>query len=348
MKTRILLALVAAFFLIYGCQSGAKREDSMATTANTEMEKSKSDASEEASAGAADEMAMTDSLSVSQNEPAPPISMVAESTHGGKLEADSLLLSMNLSQKKIKKTAEMRFKVTKVDPTTAKIEALARRYGGYVVSSEMQSYPQKTTSVVQSADSVLVVTEFVVSNQLVIRVPFYNYDSVLTEISKLYTYLDYRRLKTEDVTPMFLRNKLKAESKAKYEKRINRASDATNNRLNDVVYAESQAAALADQAIENKVSNYELQDQIDYSTITMDIYQPADIHKEMAGNLRMSDYTPSFGQKIWDGLLFGWNLLKYLVIAIVYMWSVILVAAGIYYLVRFLVKRASRRKAGKE
>jgi hypothetical protein len=351
MKTKLFVVLTTAFLLFWSCQSGEKRSEQFTRSSSDESKEKTEYYSDQSSKTAElEESLVADSSGASEPASAEFMNKKNEAVSSSGTTADTAYLSLKMSQKKLIKTAELRFKVKNVEQTTATIEGIARKAGGYVVSSELRStpFPWKSTTVEISGDSVLVVTEFEVSNQLVIRVPNYNYDSVLEQLRSLYSYLDYRILKTEDVTSQFLRNKLKAENKAKYEKRINAATDEKGRRLDDIVNAETNAATLADQAIDNKIANYELQDRIDYCMISLTIYQAHEISKERTANLRLSDYKPSFWRNAWNALVFGWDLLKYLVIGLLYIWSLVLLAVVILLVIRYFVKRAARKKQMKE
>jgi len=180
------------------------------------------------------------------------------------------------------------------------------------------------------------VTIYKIENSMIIRIPSVYFDSVLTQISQLYTYLESRDVKTEDVSTIFLRNKLKEEKRAEYEKRIQKAVDKAPRKLDDIVLAERQASDLADMAIDKKIENYQLQDRIDFSTIQLDFYQPNIISKEYVQNIRLTEYQPSFWQKAWKALKGGWEAILEILIGLLYIWPLYFIAIGLYYLVKFI------------
>jgi hypothetical protein len=186
------------------------------------------------------------------------------------------------------------------------------------------------------------VLEYYVDNNMVIRVPSIYFDSVLAEIAKEHIYLDHRQVKTEDVSTIFLRNKLKEEKRTEYEKRIQKAVDKAPRKLDDIVMAEKQASDLADIAIDKKIDNYNLQDKIDYSTIALNFYQANTIHKEFVENTRLTEYQPSFWQRALKALQVGWKVVLEIVIGLLYLWPLYLIAIGVIYLIRYLRTRIKK------
>jgi uncharacterized protein YpiB (UPF0302 family) len=241
--------------------------------------------------------------------------------------------------KKFIKTAEFRFKVKNVEKATQKIEKLAILLGGYVQQSQIKSNYISGRTIELSKDSMLTVFEYYVSNQLVVRVPNIYFDSVLNEISNLYIYLDFRDIKTEDVSTTFLRNKLKAEKKAEYEKRIQKASDQGQRRLDDIVEAERVASDMADIVIDKKIENYNLQDRIDFSTLTLDVYQANSVFEEKVVNTTLQEYQPNFWQRAWEAIQTGWFAILTVLIALLYLWPLYLLAIIIYYAIKFFRKK---------
>jgi hypothetical protein len=226
-----------------------------------------------------------------------------------------------------------------VEQSTNLIETLAKKVGGYVQQSNIKSNYVSGRSVELSQDTMLTVFEYYVDNHLIIRVPNIYFDSALDEIAKMHIYLDYRDIKTQDVSTIFLRNKLKAEKKAEYEKRIQRASDMVTRKLDDIVEAERQASELADIVIDKKIENYELQDRIDYSTLTLDIYQANSVYQQRVENTKLYEFQPNFWQKAWEAIRTGWNAILIVIIGLLYLWPLYLLAILVYYGIKFFRKK---------
>lgn len=253
--------------------------------------------------------------------------------------ADTLYLKNVRLSKKFIKTADLNFKVKSVENVTHKIESLTLKLGGFVQQSAIASNVASEKDITISSDSLMRVTEYYVNNQMIIRVPSIYFDSVLTEISKLHIYLNSRNVKTDDVSTIFLRNKLKGEKRTEYEKRIQKASDQGNRRLDDIVNAERTASELADIAIDKKIENYELQDRIDYSAITLNFYQANSIHKQMVENTLLVQYKPGFWTRAWNAIAGGWEIILNIIIGLLYLWPLYIIAFAVYYLVKYIRKK---------
>jgi len=256
--------------------------------------------------------------------------------------SDTLYLKNVRLSKKFIKTADLRFKVKNVEKVTNTIETLTLKLDGYVHQSQIKSNYVSTRDIEISRDTIMQVMEYFVDNNLIIRVPSLYFDSVLNELSKLHIYLDSRNVKTEDVSTIFLRNKLKGEKRTEYEKRIQKASDQSNRRLDDNVEAEKAASELADIAIDKKIENYELQDRIDFSTITISIYQANTIHKEYVENTTLSEYQPSFGRKAWNAIRTGWEVILDIIVGLLSIWPLYILAIVAYYVVKAIRKKFNK------
>jgi len=252
---------------------------------------------------------------------------------------DTSYLNFKLTDKKIIKIASLKFEVQNVEKTTEIIEDLARKYDGYTSLSKLTSYQTNSDEIELSEDSVLRVYEYYVVNSMTIIVPKQNFDNILKELSKVYIYLDYREITTEDVSISFLRNKLKAINKLYYEERINNAVDKKGKNINDIVNAEQQASNLGEKAIDDKIANFTLQDKIDYSRITINMYQSASICNEKAKNTDLSVYKPPFFRSAYKSIKSGWDFMLQFFVLLLNLWPLILFVCIIIFGYKYFRKK---------
>ena len=255
---------------------------------------------------------------------------------------DTLYLNSVRLSKKFIKTADLRFKVNNVEKTTAYVESLALKLGGYIHKSHIKSNYVSSRNIEISSDTIMDVLEYYVDNNMIIRVPNIYFDSVLTEIGELHIYLDHREVNTKDVSTTFLKNKLKEEKRTEYEKRIQKAVDIAPRKLDDIVEAERQASELADMAIDKKIANYELQDEIDFSTISLNFYQSNSIYKEYVQNTILTEFQPNFWQKAWKAIKTGWKVILEIIVGLLYIWPLYILAIIVYYGIRYFNKRTKK------
>lgn len=244
------------------------------------------------------------------------------------------------STHKFVRTADLKFKVKSVVNATYDIENITNQLGGFVTFTELNSNIDNTTTTAVSADSSLETTFFTVENKIILRVPNTQLDTTLKSISTLIDYLDYRIIKADDVALNLLANNLTQQRSNKNEKRLTDAIDNRGKKLKETTNAEELLLRKQEQSDNAKISNLSLQDQINFSTVSLNIYQRQAIKRELiSNNKNIAEYTPGFGSRIIDSLKAGWEIVQRLIIFITQIWGLILIAVIVY----FLFKRFGNR-----
>lgn len=238
------------------------------------------------------------------------------------------------------RTAELKFKVKSVIKSTYDIEDITNRQGGFVTYTNLTSYIDNVTNIAISADSSLETTYFTVKNTITLRVPNIKLDTTLKEISRNIDYLDYRIIKAEDVALQILSNNLTQKRTAKNEERLTNAIDNRGKKLNETTIAEEVLLSKQEQADNAKISNLSLNDQINFSTLNLFIYQRQSIKKELVSNDKnINEYKPGFGKKILDSIKFGWNILEAVIVFLIKLWGLFLFFLIAYFVYRYYEKR---------
>jgi hypothetical protein len=237
---------------------------------------------------------------------------------------------------KFVRTGDIRFKVKNVADATYRIEDITRRFKGFVTYTTLQSRIDRTSERVISKDSILKTTYFTVENTITIRVPSRNLDTALKQIAKLVEYLDYRNISANDVRLQILSNKLEKRRLARYNERLSKISDNGNaNYMEDKSYIEEnllQKQAQADQSLINDLS---LLDQIEYSTITISLYQGQERNHELIVNEEnIEEFKPSLSSRIGESLKTGWYFIEDVVVGLIAAWPLFLIFIIIYLVLR--------------
>ncbi|MBQ0909709.1 DUF4349 domain-containing protein [Flavobacterium sp. F-328] len=227
------------------------------------------------------------------------------------------------SDRKFVRTADIKFKVKNVANSTYIIENATTKFGGFVTNTNLQSTISEKNEVKISQDSTLEITKYIVENNITIRVPNTQMDTVIKTIAKQIDFLEYRVIKADDVSLQLLSNQLKEKREANQEKRLTKAIDSKGKKLNEVVQAENDLNQKSEQKDNSKLENISLADQVNFSTLTLQIYQRETIKKEMIANEKQ--YRQGFSSKIIDGLENGWYLIEGIVAVIAQLWSIILI-----------------------
>ncbi len=280
----------------------------------------------------ASNMMQADSLMSNMSGDIP--SMMSSSAAKGSPLADT-------SQKFIR-TADVKFRVKNVRTATFGIEKITAHFNGYVAHTGLESVVSNETRTKVSDDSTLITTYFTVSNNFVLRVPAENLDSTLRTMGMLAEYLDYRRIHVENATLMILRERLAARRINRSTERLENAVDETNAKLRDRASIEEAIYNKQTMADETLIRTLELKDQIQLSTISLQIYQrQAWIHEMVANEKNIDAYKPGFGHQLGESLRFGLELLKGLILVVVGAWPLLLFMVLVIVVVMVLRRRKS-------
>ena len=230
--------------------------------------------------------------------------------------------------RKFIRTADLKFKVKNVPQSTYAIEDATNKFGGYVTYTNLQSTISDQIETKISQDSILETTKFSVENNITIRVPNTKLDTLIKVIAKQIAFLDYRLIKADDVSIQMVKNQLTQNRKSNHQKRLEKAIDTKGKKLNDIAIAESDLENQKEQNDSSKIENISLQDQINLSTIKLQIYQPESLKQEKIANTNdKSNYQTNIGIEILDALKNGWYMLKEIIVFIINLWAILLIGA---------------------
>jgi hypothetical protein len=172
---------------------------------------------------------------------------------------------------------------------------------------------------------------YTVTNDMILRVPNTKLDTALKTISVLIDYLDYRTINAEDIALRLLENKLARDRALKGSKRITAAIDDQGRKLRETTSAEELLMQTLEQADASLIANLALKDKIDFSTITLNIYQRQTVKRDLVSNHKNIDgYRPGFGTRIVEALKFGWDILESILVFIGQIWSLLVLGLAAY------------------
>lgn len=234
------------------------------------------------------------------------------------------------SDRKFVRTADIKFKVKNVANSTYAIENTTNKFGGFVTYTNLQSAISDKSETKISQDSTLEITKYRVENNITIRVPNIRLDTVIKTIAKQIDFLEYRIIKADDVSLQMLSNQLIQNRTENQEKRLEKAIDTKGKKLNEVIAAEDNLNTKKEQKDNSKIENLSLQDQVNFSTLTLQIYQRETIKEEMIANAKT--YRQDFGSKILGGSISGWYVIEGLIAVVAQLWSVILIGIAGYFI----------------
>lgn len=219
----------------------------------------------------------------------------------------------------------MKFKVKDVAKSTYIIEDATSKFGGFITYTNLESTIINEDRTKISPDSTLVSTKFRVENNITIRVPNTKLDTVLKTIAKQIHFLNYRVIKSEDISLELLSIEMAQKRSQTSEQRLANAIDIKGKKLNDITDAEGNLDTKKEQNDQSKIQNLSLKDQVSFSTITLNIYQDENSIQEMIANEKsINSYRPHIGLQIIDSLKTGWFLLEDIISFIVLIWPILI------------------------
>ena len=219
-----------------------------------------------------------------------------------------------------------KFKVKNVAKSTGVIEDATTRFGGFVTYTSLQSTINDEDRTKVSPDSTLVTAKYTVENNMTIRVPNTQLDTVIKTIANQIGFLHYRVIKADDVTLQMLSNKMAQKRSTSTEKRIATAIDTKGKKLNQVIDAEENLDAKKEANDAKTLENLSLKDQVNFSTLTLLVYQDQTIKQEMiAYEKSVNAYRPNIGLQVWDSIKTGWFVLENIISFVVLLWPFALI-----------------------
>ncbi|MES2734139.1 MAG: DUF4349 domain-containing protein [Bacteroidota bacterium] len=233
------------------------------------------------------------------------------------------------------RTADLKFKVKDVQKATTYIEDITAKYKGFVTYTNLTSNVDYKNEVTVSADSILETTHYTVENELTLRVPNTTLDSTLREISSLVQYLDYRIIKADEVGLERLSNTLAQKRLKKHEERLTKAIDQKGKKLTESANAEDKLLAKQEWQDQAQINNLQLQDQINFSTVKIQLYQRKVIASELIKKSpTIEEYQPGFFAKIRESAKDGWYILEELLLFFTKLWGIILLIVAVFFAYR--------------
>ena len=111
-------------------------------------------------------------------------------------------------------------------------------------------------------------------------------------------------------------------------------------KLNDITTAEDKALDKATESDATILNNLTLEDQVNFSTVTLYLYQRETTKQEVIANEKsVNEYRPNIGLQIWDSLKTGWFILEGIIAFVMQLWSVFLIAGIGFVLYRKFLKK---------
>jgi len=247
------------------------------------------------------------------------------------------------STHKLIRTAELKFRALDVTVTSYTIEDIVKKFGGFTASTYLSSEISNKETTRISPDSLVETTTYHFTNEMVVRVPAKNMDTVLKCLVPMIDFLDFRNIKAEDVSLAYLRKQLEKKRLDLYNMQVSGLT-TTGNTGDRLAAMESQLQKQI-QNDEALIERLELDDQVSFATITLHIYgRDKTRHVMLPDEDRIDSYKPGFGKKLMHAIRSGWQVLQLFVIGLITLWPLWLAGALIW----FIIARINKNKKSKQ
>jgi len=211
---------------------------------------------------------------------------------------------------KIIKSASLRYKVTDLKLASKQVNAMLNSYKGYVSDQRAQNdlYQKE--------------------NRLIIKIPSNHFSVLVDSLSTIAEFIDYENITSQDVTEEYVdvesRLKTKLEVKERYETILRKNAKT----VEDILATEEKLGHIQEEIEAAQGRMKYLTNKVTFSTIELNIYETVD-YKEQPDTFKRT-----FLSKIKEGFSFGWNLIQQILLAIIYIWPLLIIGAVVFYVVR--------------
>jgi len=263
-------------------------------------------------------------------------SVMADSATGnGFFSSTAAQVTKRDSLRKFIRTADMKFKAENVQKSTYIIEDIINKHNGFVTLSNLHANISYTNYTRVSADSSLESIHYVTENTMSMRVPNTSLDSVLKEMATQISFLDFRVIRAEDVSLQLMVNKWSQKRAERHHERLEKAIDTKAKKLRETTEAEESLASKEETADYAKLGNLSLIDQVNYSTINLQVYQRETIKNELVANeTSIRAYEPGIGSKIKDSIMDGWFVLVGFIFILFKLWPLLPIGIVLWVILR--------------
>lgn len=245
-----------------------------------------------------------------------------------KIATDSVssAASTQVPGKEFVKTASVDMEVKDVYDATIKIENSLKEMGGYVTKSELLNNTISQETYNQSDEKAMMVKKSQMQNTMQVKVPTLQLADFLQKINGSSVYLNSRIINADDVTANIQMAKLE-------QKRMQKKTESISK-----IKQNSKTVEQDDENEREKnqstVDTYNLQDNIAYSTVDLNLKEPNIRVAEIAvTNSKAIDakYKTNFFYESKISIINGFYLIQEFVILLLNLWPfILLIIAGIF------------------
>ena len=264
-----------------------------------------------------------------------------EADKNNKQVVSSKSMSNPYKDKKFIKTANLEFLVKDVYNSSVSIEEIVIANDGFLINSNLYTDVYRSQIFEKSKEVNVLVEEFETRNNITIRVPSANLHETLMSIADEIEFLHYRSISADDVGLKLLAEELEQKRNAKSASNIQKQINA-GGKLDDKIYGEEIAFQRETQKDISKLKELSIEDKVEYSTVTIAIYQGKEMRTQDVANFDVfkDQYKKPYYKELGEAFGSSIEMIKVFIAFCVNIWPIILIG----FLGFFFVKRRFGKK----
>ncbi len=201
-------------------------------------------------------------------------------------------------EKKVIRTARLSIQVADYEEALAEVKTLIETLDAELVSENEQQYGER------------------LENQMTIRVVPGKLDTLLEALESLAAYVDMKSVNAEDVTRQYIDLETRLASKRAVLERYRELLKQAKT-VEEIVTVEENLRKIVEEIESVEAQLRYLSRQVDYSTVYLTLYEKTP--RPLARR--------SFWNRVGEGFVNGWGLLKDLAVGLVSIWPILLILA---------------------
>jgi|GEM_PF-3455057 len=234
---------------------------------------------------------------------------------------------------KLVKTAAIRSKVKDVEISSKAVFELAGNYGGMVFHQALSSREGDSREFKLSKDSLMVISTYIPTADLVVRVPSVNLQKFLFDVASLGYLTESNTIDIQDKSLEYLRKSLEQKNRDAIVDKVplnktNTSGDLTRIRLKD-------------EAIDQQIQNREINADAQYSSVNISFFQNQIVRKEFIPNYDLSGYDLPFWSRLRNSLSDGSNYFLSFILVLANLWVFIILGIACFWGFKWYHKKRS-------
>jgi len=233
--------------------------------------------------------------------------------------------------RKLVKTADMRFKVKDVRKTGDQIAELTASCNGTVIDHFTNSTTIDSTNILKTDDSLLRITVLNTTADMTVKIPPAKVEAFVNQVADMGIQINQLKMSVDDKTFDYISTRLKLKNQAEL---LEREKDGTTH-----AKSADELLAIKDNMVDQAVKNLKTDDSTKNSVIKLSFYESNVIHRETIANPDLAAYNLPFFTRLWTSVKTGWDVFMEIIIDLAYLWVLLPVGYAVWMGLRYYNKK---------